>query len=421
MPKILSLSARQVFDSRGTPTVEAEIKLDNGGHGCFITPSGASCGSKEALELRDADPTKYAGKGVSKAIGHIRDEITRALLGKSFKNQEELDQKLIALDDTPNKSRLGANAILAVSGAFFRALADGEAKPLYELFPRAEPYVMPMPLVNVINGGAHANNGLDIQEFMLVPIGAKSFSESLRYCAEVFYTLKTLLAKLGLSTAVGDEGGFAPMLTSNEQALDLLGEAVQKAGYKIGSDLAIALDVAATELLDSQSQYYNINGLKLNQDQLVNWYEKLVKNYNICSIEDPFGENDYDGFKALMKRIGASTQVVGDDLFVTNEKFIKLGIEHAYANAVLIKMNQIGTISETLSAVSLTQKAGLNAIISHRSGESEDTTIADLAVLTRAGQIKCGSMSRGERIAKYNRLLRIEEELGTQALFQHKI
>lgn len=418
MPKIIDLSARQVFDSRGTPTIEAEIKLDNGGHGCFITPSGASCGSKEALELRDGDHKKYAGKGVSLAISHVRGEIAKALIDNNFNSQSELDQKLITLDDTKNKSRLGANAILAVSGAFFRALADGEHKPLYASIRREEPYVMPMPLVNVINGGAHANNGLDIQEFMLVPVGAKSFSESLRFCAEVFYILKSHLAKLGFSTAVGDEGGFAPLLTSNEQALDILGEAVIKSGYKIGVDIAFALDVAATELFNTQSKRYEINKRKLEREELVNWYEKLVKDYSIGSIEDPFHEDDYDGFKALMTRIGAHTQIVGDDLFVTNEEYIKLGIEHKYANAVLIKMNQIGTISETLKAVELTQKSGLKAVISHRSGESEDTTIADLAVLTRAGQIKCGSMSRGERIAKYNRLLRIEEELGAQAIFQ---
>jgi len=418
MPKIIKLSARQVFDSRGTPTIEAEITLDNGGHGYFITPSGASCGSKEALELRDGDPTKFAGKGVSLAISHVRGEIAKALLGNNFQTQSELDQKLIALDDTNNKSRLGANAILAVSGAFFRAFADGEHKPLYATITREEPYVMPMPLVNVINGGAHANNGLDIQEFMLVPIGAKSFSESLRFCAEVFYTLKSHLAKRGFSTAVGDEGGFAPMLTSNEEALDILSEAVIKTGYKIGVDLGFALDVAATELFDAQSQCYKINKLELDREKMVRWYEKLVKDYSICSIEDPFGEDDYDGFKALMTRLGSHTQIVGDDLFVTNEKYINLGIEHGYANAVLIKMNQIGTISETLYAVELTQKSGLKAVISHRSGESEDTTIADLAVLTRAGQIKCGSMSRSERIAKYNRLLRIEEALGDRALFQ---
>jgi len=418
MPSILYLDAQQVFDSRGTPTIEVEIKLNNGGHASFITPSGASCGSKEALELRDGDPKRYAGKGVSLAVKHVQGEIAQALLGKNFISQEELDQSLIALDGTPNKSRLGANAILAVSGAFFKALADGEKKPLYKLISNPAPYLMPMPLVNVINGGAHANNGLDIQEFMLVPIGAPSFSESLRYCAEVFYTLKALLTKLGLSTAVGDEGGFAPMLKSNEQALDLLSEAVLKTGYKIGSDIAFALDVAATELFDSKNQTYHINKREFNREELANWYEKIAKDYNICSIEDPFGENDYEGFAKLMNQIGSQVQIVGDDLFVTNEKYIKLGIEKACANAVLIKMNQIGTISETLNAIRLSQKFGLKTIISHRSGESEDTTIADLAVLTRAGQIKCGSMSRGERIAKYNRLLRIEKELGTQALFQ---
>ena len=335
MPSILYLDAQQVFDSRGTPTIEVEIKLNNGGHASFITPSGASCGSKEALELRDGDPKRYAGKGVSLAVKHVQGEIAQALLGKNFISQEELDQSLIALDGTPNKSRLGANAILAVSGAFFKALADGEKKPLYKLISNPAPYLMPMPLVNVINGGAHANNGLDIQEFMLVPIGAPSFSESLRYCAEVFYTLKALLTKLGLSTAVGDEGGFAPMLKSNEQALDLLSEAVLKTGYKIGSDIAFALDVAATELFDSKNQTYHINKREFNREELANWYEKIAKDYNICSIEDPFGENDYEGFAKLMNQIGSQVQIVGDDLFVTNEKYIKLGIEKACANAVL--------------------------------------------------------------------------------------
>jgi len=414
MPKIISLVARQVFDSRGTPTVEAEIKLDNGGFASFITPSGASCGSKEALELRDNDPNKYGGKGVSKAISHMRGEITEALLHKNINNQAELDNILINLDNTPNKSRLGANAILAVSGAFFRALAAGEHKALYASIPWEGPYIMPMPLVNVINGGAHANNGLDIQEFMLVPRGATNFSECLRMCAEVFYALKKLLAKNNLSTAVGDEGGFAPMLSHNEQALDLLSEAVVSLGLKLGTDISFALDVAATELC--KNNYYIINNNKLNQHQMINWYEKLIKDYSICSIEDAFSEDDYESFQAITARLGAHVQIVGDDLFVTNEKFIKLGIEHKYANAVLIKINQIGTISETLRAVKLTQKSGLNAIISHRSGESEDTTIADLAVLTRAGQIKTGSMSRSERTAKYNRLLRIEEELGSKAL-----
>lgn len=418
MVKITHLAARELFDSRGIPTIEAEIRLDNGGFGRFITPSGASCGSKEALELRDGDKSRFLGKGVSIALGHVRKDIAQAIMLKNLESQAELDKILINLDGTPNKSRLGANAILAVSGAFFRAWADGEHKPLYASIPEDRPYLMPMPLINVINGGAHANNALNIQEFMIVPIGAPTFRESLRISAEVFYALKSLIAELGLSTAVGDEGGFAPKLSSNEHALDLLSEAVLKAGLKRGQDIAFALDVAANELQDNTCSY-EVNNRRLDRAHMVDWYEHLVKSYGICSIEDPFSENDYEGFCAIMKRLGAQVQIVGDDLFVTNERYIREGIEHGYANAVLIKMNQIGTISETLNAVKLTQSAGLRAIISHRSGETEDTTIADLAVLTRAGQIKTGSMSRGERMAKYNRLLRIEEELGAQASFNH--
>jgi enolase len=417
MPTIMSLKARQLFDSRGIPTIEAEIRLDNGGHASFITPSGASCGSKEALELRDNNPHEFAGKGVQKALGHIRTIINEALLHKEFNNQEELDNLLIDLDGTSNKKRLGANALLAVSGAFFRASAHGLRRPLYEIFIHNRPFILPMPLVNIINGGAHANNNLDIQEFMLVPIGASRFDQSLRFCAEVFYVLKELIAKKNLSTAVGDEGGFAPLLRCNEEALDFLCEAVLKAGFKLGKDIAFALDVAATEIFNKEKNIYIIQKEELALDDMISWYKNLTTNYPICSLEDPFAEDDFEAFALITKILGEHIQIVGDDLFVTNINYIKNGIENSYANAVLIKMNQVGTISETLSAVELTQKAGLKAIISHRSGESEDTTIADLAVLTRAGQIKTGSMSRSERLAKYNQLLRIEEELGAKALF----
>lgn len=418
MVKVSGLAARQVFDSRGNPTVEASITLDHGASGCFITPSGASVGKKEALELRDGDAAKFLGRGVSKAIQHVRGEIHAAIVGKSFENQQALDETLIRLDGTENKARLGANAILAVSGAFFRARASLEQRPLYRNSLASREALLPLPLVNVINGGAHANNDVDIQEFMIAPSGAASFSEAMRMVAEVFYALKALLQKQGLSTAVGDEGGFAPALQKNEQALDLLMAAIEKAGLKAGSQIKLALDVAASELYDEARDTYRLNGQSIHRDDLLSWYEKMSKQYPICSIEDPFYEEDYAGFSSMMKKIGSSVQIVGDDLFVTNEKYIRLGIEHRYANAVLVKMNQIGTMSETLNATALAHAAGLKAIISHRSGDSEDTTIADLSVLTSAGQIKTGSMSRSERVAKYNRLLRIEEELGSSARFE---
>lgn len=417
MPIISRLAARPVFDSRGMPTVLVSLHLKDGGTGVFITPSGASCGSKEALELRDNDPKRYNGRGVNQAVAHIHGEIRQALVGHNFKNQRDLDSVLIELDGTPNKSRLGANATLPVSGAFFRALADRAQKPLYAIFDDKGPFLLPMPLVNVINGGAHANNGLDIQEFMLVPLGASTFSEALRMAAESFYALKALLSEKGFSTAVGDEGGFAPELLKNEDALEILCLAFLKAGLKPGKDIAIALDVAATELYEPSLKLYRMDRRTMEAAQLLEWYCDLCKKYPICSVEDPFAEDDYEGFHSIVKKLGHGVQIVGDDLFVTNERYIREGIEHRYANAVLIKMNQIGTISETLEAIELTKSAGLEAIISHRSGETEDTTIADLAVLTNAGQIKCGSMSRSERIAKYNRLLQIEDELGSRASF----
>lgn len=417
MTKITRLVARQVFDSRGIPTVEAEVFLDTGGHGCFITPSGASCGKKEALELRDDDSAFYLGKGVLKALAHIRTEIANAVVGKNIDEQEDLDRILIDLDGTDNKSRLGANALLAVSAAYFHACADQKKLPLYQLCA-TNAHRLPLPLVNVINGGAHANNGLDVQEFMLVPSGARNFSEAMRWVAEVFQCLKSVLKSRGFSTAVGDEGGFAPKLANNEAALDLLLEAVDKAKRKAGTDIQFALDVAASELFDEASQTYCLNQQQISRDDLLDWYEGIAHRYPIVSIEDPFHEEDYLGFRNMMKRMGQGMQIVGDDLFVTNERYIREGIEHHYANAVLIKMNQIGTVSETLRATKLAQDAGMRAIISHRSGDSEDTTIADLAVLTDARQIKTGSLSRSERVAKYNRLLRIEEELGQRAQFE---
>lgn len=416
MVAIKKLVARQVFDSRGTPTVEAEIILDGGAMGRFITPSGASCGKKEALELRDNDPNNFAGKGVTKALAHIRTEIVDALVGKTIVDQDDLDRRLIEMDGTENKSRLGANAILAVSGAFFHACAASQNKPLYRSFG-AEHNLLPMPMVNVINGGAHANNGLDVQEFMLVPTGAKTFSQAMQWAAEIFHALKSIIAERGASTAVGDEGGFAPKLARNAEALDLLMLASTKANKKPGVDVHFALDVAASELYDELAEKYRIDGQLITRAQLIDWYETLTKKYPIISIEDPCHEDDLIGFADITKRLGKDVQIVGDDLFVTNERYIRRGIEHHHANAVLIKMNQIGTISETMRATTLAQNAGMRAIISHRSGDTEDCTIADLAVCSKAGQIKTGSLSRSERVAKYNRLLRIEEELGASAIF----
>jgi enolase len=417
MIKISEIAARQVFDSRGIPTVEADVLLDGGGFGRFITPSGASVGKKEALELRDKDQSKFLGKGVLHAVSHIRQEIAQKIVNHPIEDQNMLDDILCALDGTENKSRLGANAILAVSGAFFHAVAHKKKIPLYRNGKTHEPFLLPLPLVNVINGGAHANNGLDIQEFMIVPNGAATFKEAMRMVAETFYALKAHLQAYGLSTAVGDEGGFAPQLKSNEHALDLLMMAVTKAGLIPGTDIKFALDVAASELYDEKNKHYRLNGRKITQTELLFWYENIIGHYPICSIEDPFYEEDFVGFAEMVKTLGHRVQIVGDDLFVTNEKYIRLGIQEHLANAVLIKMNQIGTMSETINAVDVAQSAGFRAIISHRSGDSEDTTIADLAVLMRAGQIKTGSLSRSERTAKYNRLLRIEEELGPLAQF----
>lgn len=411
MPKITKITPRMIFDSRGLPTIEVDLVLEGLAFGRFATPSGASCGSKEALELRDGEKA-FLGKGVFKAISNINQHIAPALLERDFATQLDLDQLLIELDGTKNKSHLGANAILSVSGAFFRALALASGKPLY-----GEGTLMPMPMVNVINGGSHANNGLDIQEFMLVPKGAKSFSKALKMVAEVFGQLKKSLNRDGFSVAVGDEGGFAPKLSSNEEALKYLTKACEEAGYCPGVDIFFALDVAANEIFNKEKSFYTIDRQSLNTPAMLLWYQELVQKYPIISIEDPFHENDYEAFKELTKVLGEKIQIVGDDLFVTNPELIKEGIENKYANAVLIKMNQIGTVSEALEAIKTAKEGGLNTIISHRSGETEDCTIADLAVLTNAGQIKTGSMSRSDRLAKYNQLLRIEEALQSKARF----
>lgn len=410
MVKISELKARQVFDSRGYPTIEAEITLLDGSVGSFITPSGASTGSKEALELRDHE-RYFLGRGVLKAIAHVHEEIAEVLKGKNFSSQLELDSALINLDGTENKSRLGANATLAVSGAFFHALAKHQKRKLYD--NGDQQFWLPRPMVNVLNGGAHANNGLDIQEFMIIPTNASSFSHAMRMVAEVFYALKSSLQTLGLSTGVGDEGGFAPKLKSNEQALDLLSSATEKSGFRLGQDICFGLDVAANEM--KEGDQYRLNDQLLDQAELLGWYQKVTGQYPICSIEDPFGENDYEGFILIQKELGSKIQIIGDDLFVTQEKYLLEGIKNHYANGILIKMNQVGTISETLKTTKVAQDFGFKTIISHRSGDTEDTTIADLAVYTKAGQIKTGSLCRSERVAKYNRLLRIEEELGPRA------
>lgn len=417
MANIVTLNARQVFDSRGYPTIEVDITLAHGGYGRFITPSGASVGKKEALELRDNDHNAFDGRGVSQALSNIRGEISAAILNRTFNSINDLDQILINIDGTTHKTRLGANAILAVSGAFFHALAHEQHRALYLQEHNANHYVMPLPLVNVINGGAHANNGLDVQEFMLMPHGAKTFSMAMKMVAECFYALKKILRAEGLSTAVGDEGGFAPELKNNEHALSLLLAAIDKAGYKAGYDISIGLDVAANEIFDKEQKKYLLDQQLLTTSELEAWYQEICRDYPVISLEDPFHEDDVEGFAHITNVLGEHVQIVGDDLFTTNVEYIRAGIEHRYANAVLIKMNQIGTISETIAAVNLSMSAGLRTIMSHRSGETEDCTIADLSVLLATGQIKTGSMSRSERVAKYNRLLRIEEELGSRAVF----
>ncbi|MCP9850032.1 phosphopyruvate hydratase [Cyanobium sp. Morenito 9A2] len=407
--------AREVLDSRGTPTVEAEVLLEGGARGMAIVPSGASTGAHEAHELRDGDPSRYFGKGVTKAVSNIEEKIAPALCGLSATDQGTVDAAMIELDGSDNKSALGANAILAVSLAVARAAAEGVGLPLYRYLGGPLATLLPVPLMNVINGGAHATNNLDFQEFMVVPHGASSFREALRMGAEVFHTLKGLLHEQGLSTAVGDEGGFAPNLTSNEAGGDLLVAAIEKAGYRPGDQISLALDVASTEFY--KDGRYAFGGGSYTSAELVDQLEAMVSRYPIVSIEDGLAEDDWEGWALLTQRLGSRVQLVGDDLFVTNTSRLQRGIEQGTANSILIKVNQIGSLTETLQAIDLAGRAGYTSVISHRSGETEDTTIADLAVATRAGQIKTGSLSRSERVAKYNRLLRIEDELGSQAVY----
>ncbi len=422
MSAIVDIVGREILDSRGNPTVECDVLLESGVMGRAAVPSGASTGSREAIELRDGDPSRYLGKGVLKAVEHINTEISEAVLGLDASEQAFLDKTLIELDSTENKSRLGANAMLAVSMAVARAAAEEAGLPLYRYFGGSSAVQMPVPMMNVINGGAHANNNLDIQEFMILPVGAPSFREAIRWGAEVFHALKKIIHDRGMSTAVGDEGGFAPSVANHEAAIQLILEAIDKAGYTAGEQIALGLDCAASEFCKDGpdgSKVYHLEGegLVLNAAEwthiLATWCDK----YPIISIEDGMGEGDWAGWAQLTQRLGKQVQLVGDDLFVTNTKILKEGIAKGIANSILIKINQIGTLTETFAAIEMAKRAGYTAVISHRSGETEDSTIADIAVGTNAGQIKTGSMSRSDRMAKYNQLLRIEEDLGDVAVY----
>lgn len=419
MSSIKRVKAREVLDSRGNPTVEVEVELSSGAVGRAIVPSGASTGEKEALELRDHDPKRYLGKGVLRAVDNVNSVIAKELVGLEVKSQAFIDKVLIELDGTPNKSRLGANAILGVSMAVARAKAQELGISLFRYLGGVYGNKLPVPLMNVINGGVHADNPLDIQEFMIVPVGGGRFSEALRIGVEVFHHLKGLLKEKGYSVNVGDEGGFAPNLENTEKALDFLMLAIEKAGYKPGEDVLLALDCASSEFY-YEDELYHLEGKKLSSEELCQFYEKLLEKYPIVSLEDPMAEEDMEGWKLITQRLGSKVQLVGDDLFATNPTIFRQGIQEGIANAILVKLNQIGTLTETLQTVALAQERNYSAIISHRSGETEDTFIAHLAVATRAGQIKTGSASRTDRTAKYNELLRIEEELGDEAQFKGK-
>ncbi len=420
MPIITDVIAREVLDSRGNPTVEVEVFTESGAFGRGIVPSGASTGEHEAHELRDGDPSRYDGKGVEQAVDKVTEEIADALFGYDVRDQLAIDQELIALDGTPNKSRLGANAILGVSVACARAAADYLDLPLYQYLGGFNAKLLPTPMMNILNGGSHADNNIDFQEFMIMPVGAPTFKEAIRMGTEVFHSLKRVLQERGLNTAVGDEGGFAPDLASNEEALQVIMEAIERAGYKPGDDFQLALDVASSEFYDADKQVYQLasENKTLPAEELVSLYEDLAAKYPIVSIEDGLDENDWEGFKIMTEKLGHKIQLVGDDLFVTNTEKLAQGIEQGIANSILIKINQIGTLSETFDAIEMAKKAGYTAVISHRSGETEDTTIADIAVATNAGQIKTGSLSRTDRIAKYNQLLRIEDQLGELAVYE---
>jgi enolase len=414
---IKAITGREIIDSRGNPTVEADVILESGVRGRAAVPSGASTGAREAIELRDGDAKRYGGKGVSQAVSHVNNEIREALLGKNAADQVDIDNTMLALDGTDNKSKLGANAMLAVSMACARAAAANEGKPLYEYLNTGDDYLMPVPMMNIINGGAHADNSVDLQEFMVMPVGAPSMAEAIRYGAEVFHALKKVLHDKGMNTAVGDEGGFAPDLPSNESAIEVILEAIDKAGYKAGEDIMIAIDAASSEFYKDGKYVLASENKSLSASEFIDVLEDWVNKYPIISIEDGLAEDDWDGWKEITERLGNKVQLVGDDLFVTNTKIFQEGIDKHITNSILIKVNQIGTLTETLAAIDMAKKAGYTAVISHRSGETEDTTIADLAVATSAGQIKTGSMSRSDRVAKYNQLIRISEELGDKAAF----
>lgn len=415
MSAIVDVIGREILDSRGNPTVEADVLLESGVLGRAAVPSGASTGSREAIELRDGDAKRYLGKGVLQAVEHINTEICEAVIGVDATEQSFVDRTLLDLDGTDNKSRLGANAMLAVSMAVARAAADESGLPLYRYLGGAGCMAMPVPMMNVINGGAHADNGLDMQEFMIVPVGMQSFRDALRCGAEVFHALRGILTDKGLSTAVGDEGGFAPRLGKHELAIQTILQAVEAAGYRPGEDVALALDCASSEFFEDGEYTLRSEGLSLKASEFADYLAAWVDKYPILSIEDGMAENDWDGWKVLTDRLGSRVQLVGDDLFVTNTKYLRRGIEQGIANSILIKVNQIGTMTETLAAIEMAKRARYTAVISHRSGETEDTTIADIAVATNALQIKTGSLSRTDRMAKYNQLLRIEEDLGDTA------
>jgi enolase len=421
MATIQQIRAREILDSRGNPTVEADVRLDSGAFGRAAVPSGASTGEHEAVELRDGDKSRYLGKGVLKAVENVNGEIAGALRGRDAADQAGLDRAMIELDGTPNKGRLGANAILAVSLAAARAAAADAGQPLYRYLGGPEASILPVPMMNILNGGAHASNNVDFQEFMVMPVGAPSFSEGLRVGTEIFHSLKKVLSGMKKNTAVGDEGGFAPDLASNEEALEVILRAIDQAGYHAGDDVVLALDVASSEMYrDGSYLFYKSTQERKSAAEMVEFYRQWTERYPIRSIEDGLAEDDWDGWKQLTTALGGSVQLVGDDLFVTNTERLARGIEQGVGNAILIKVNQIGTLTETLEAISMARKAGYNAVMSHRSGETEDTFIADLAVATGVGQIKTGSASRTDRVAKYNQLLRIEEELGAAARYPGK-
>ncbi len=419
MAEIVDIKAREILDSRGNPTLQADVTLASGVVGSAMVPSGASTGEREAIELRDGDKSRYGGKGVLKAVSHVNGELRDALLGMDASNQEAIDKTMIELDGTHNKARLGANATLGISLAAAHAAANEGGLPLYRYLGGSE-FMLPVPMMNIINGGSHADNSVDLQEFMILPVGAPNFSEAMRYGTEVFHALKSVLLAKGLSTSVGDEGGFAPDLSSNVEAIEVILQAIEKVGLKVGDDIALGLDVASSEFYKNGEYFLASEDKRFNSEQMTDFLADWVDQYPIISIEDGLDENDWDGWKYMTEKLGGKVQLVGDDLFVTNPEIFQQGIDRNIANSILIKVNQIGTLTETLAAIKMAHDSGYTSVVSHRSGETEDTTIADLAVATCSGQIKTGSLCRSDRVAKYNRLLRIEEDLGANAIYAGK-